>query len=128
MLYTFLLLLICPFLLKSMDELPLKKRFSTSQKNIDYQDPVKITQGELIESYRQGGDALFQEKSDKLSMILQKNGVTANAIARISLRIKTDSFEIFSPRNRELETILESEDIHSDTISEVIEEVKDENE
>lgn len=107
-----------------MDELSLKKRFSISQKNTDHQDPVKVTQGKLIESYREGGKELFREKSDKLAKILQENGISANIVARISLRIEANKFEIFSPRNKKLETILESENVHSDTVSEVIEEVK----
>jgi hypothetical protein len=112
-----------------MDEFSLKKRLSISEKekNTDYQDPVKVAQGKLIESYREGGDQLFHEKRDKLSQILQKNGISANTVARISLKIEANKFAIFSPRNKNLENILKSEDIHSDAVSEVIQTVKSDN-
>lgn len=119
-----LLLLIWPLFLACMDIQQVKKRFSLSQENTDHQDPVTVTQGQLIECYREGGKKLFHEKSDKLSKILQDHGISANAVARIARRIETNKFEIFSPRNKDLENILESENVHSDAVSAVVQGVK----
>jgi hypothetical protein len=124
--YRWLLLTIYPLLLNGMDESSLKKRFSVSHKNTDHQNPAKVAQGELIESYREGGKELFREKSDKLAKILQENGISANTVARISLRIEANKFQIFSPRNTKLETILNDEKVHSDAVSAIVQEVKTE--
>lgn len=124
--YRFLVLMY-PLFLQGMDELQFKKRFGAPEKNTDYQDPVKVAQGKLIENYREGGDELFQEKKDKLSRILQEHGVKANTVVRIALRIEKihHQFDIFSPRNKKLEAILESENINPRAVSDIVEMAKD---